>query len=532
MIPRHYRLSFITAVALLIGQTISARAEVRLHNLFTDHMVLQRNASVPIWGWASDGEAVTIEFRGKKASTVARNGKWMVRLENLKAGGPDELKVTGGNSLTVKNVLVGEVWIASGQSNMEWPMKSSFEPMSDIAAANEPMLRLFTVPKLKADAPVSNVEASWQLTSPTSVPTFSAVGYYFGRALQKALGVPVGVIHTSWGGSPAEVWMREEVLAADPAYRRDIVDIYPGQLKQYQANLATWEKEEAEAKAKGQEFKKWKPWPSWKPSELYNGMIAPLLPYAIQGAIWYQGESNAGRAHEYRRLFADMIRNWRKDWGQGDFPFLAVQLAPFNPVMNQPTNSTWAELREAQVLATKKLPKVGIAVITDYGNPVDIHPTWKKPVGERLALAARGIAYREKIVYSGPTYRRMSVDGNTAILTFDHVGAGLTAGFPQESKDKGSSLWEVVQSRQAGQPDAVVGFEVAGEDRKFVWAKAEIRGKKIAVSSASVAKPVAVRYGWADCPVVNLFNKDGLPASPFRTDDWPMITAPKSVATK
>jgi sialate O-acetylesterase len=530
MIPRHPRLFCIYFTALLALFSAPIRAEVRLHNLFTDHMVLQRDTRVPVWGWANEGEKVTVEFRGKKASTVARHGKWMIRLDNLKAGGPGDLTVTGANRLTVKDVLVGEVWIASGQSNMEWPMQSSFEPAADIAGANEPKLRLFTVPKLKAEAPVDNVKASWQLTSPEPVKGFSAVGYYFGRSLQKSLGVPVGIIHTSWGGSPAEVWMREEILAADPDYRRDILDVYPGQLKQYQTNLAAWEKEEAAAKAANQEFKKWKPWPAWKPSELYNGMIAPLLPFAIQGAIWYQGESNAGRAQEYRRLFADMIRNWRKDWGQGDFTFLAVQLAPFNPVKEQPDDSSWAELREAQVLATKILPKVGVAVITDYGNPTDIHPTWKKPAGERLALAARAIAYHEKLVYSGPQYRRMTVEGDAAILTFDQVGRGLVAGAPQE--ERGSPIWEIVKARQAGNPQALVGFAVAGEDRKFVWAKAEIRGKKIAVSSPSVPKPVAVRYGWADCPVVNLFNAEGLPASPFRTDDWPMVTAPKSIAAK
>jgi len=532
MIPRLQRLYCVYGALVLPLLGSNVQAEVRLHNLFTDHMVLQRDTRVPVWGWANEGETVTVEFRGKKTSAVARNGKWMVRLNNLKAGGPDELRVSGANTLVVKDVLVGEVWIASGQSNMEWPMTASFEPAGDIASASEPMLRLFTVPKLKTNSPVENIAASWRRTGSNSVAGFSAVGYYFGHALQKALGVPVGVIHTSWGGSPAEVWMREEVLAADPEYRRNILDIYPGQLKQYQTNLAAWEKEEAEAKAAKQEFTKWKPWPAWKPSELYNGMIAPLLPFAIQGAIWYQGESNAGRAYEYRRLFADMIRNWRRDWGQGDFPFLAVQLAPFNPVKDQPVNSSWAELREAQMLATKALSKVGVAVITDYGNPTDIHPTWKKPVGERLALAAHAIAYREKLVHSGPVYRRMTIKDDTALLSFDHVGGGLIAGASREEAGKGSPIWEIVKARQKDDAQAFVGFEVAGEDRKFVWAKAEIRGKKIAVSSPSVPKPVAVRYGWADCPVVNLFNVEGLPASPFRTDDWPMVTAPKSVAAK
>jgi sialate O-acetylesterase len=369
------------------------------------------------------------------------------------------------------------------------------------------------------------VKSSWQLTASNTVNGFSAVAYYFGQALQKSLGVPVGMIHTSWGGSPAEVWMREEVLAAKPGYQRDILDAFTTQAKKVEADLALWEKEQAEAKSAGKRFDRRKPGLGWKPAELYNGMIAPLLPYAIQGAIWYQGESNAGRAHQYRTLFADMIRNWRKDWGQGDFPFLAVQLAPFKEIKAEPADSDWAELREAQVHATKTLRNVGLAVITDYGDPKDIHPRWKQPVGERLALAAREQVYGQKIVGSGPTFRRMKVSGDRAILTFDDVGGGLVVGQPPAQN--APVVWETVKARQAGDAQALVGFAIAGEDKKFVWAKAEIKGKTVIVSHRSVHQPVAVRYGWADCPVVNLFNAEGLPASPFRTDDWTMITAPK-----
>jgi len=341
----------------------------------------------------------------------------------------------------------------------------------------------------------------------------------------------VGMVHTSWGGSPAEVWMREEVLTSNPAYQREILDEYLTQVKKLEPSVAQWEKEQADAKRDGKEFKKQKPSVFWKPSELYNGMIAPLLPYAIKGAIWYQGESNAGRAHQYRSLFADMIRNWRKDWGQGNFPFLEVQLAPFKEIKAEPAESDWAELREAQLLATKTLPKVGLAVITDYGDPKDIHPMWKKPVGERLALAARAIAYKEKLVYSGPVYRRLKIEGHRAVVSFDHVGGGLVVGQQREAAGKGSSIWQTVSARQSEQSQALVGFAIAGDDHKFVWAKAEIRGNTVVVSHPSIAHPVAVRYGWADCPVVNLFNAEGLPATPFRTDDWPMVTAPKVAST-
>jgi sialate O-acetylesterase len=357
--------------------------------------------------------------------------------------------------------------------------------------------------------PVEDVKSEWQECKPQTVPGFSAVAYYFARDLQKARHAPVGIIHTSWGGSPAEVWMSEKVLSGHAGYKRDIVDVYPEQKNRFEAGLAQWEKDKAAAEKAGEKFEKRRPYPPWKPTELYNGMIAPLIPYAIKGAIWYQGESNAGRAQEYRTLMADLIRNWRRDWGQGDFAFFQVQLAPFMAVKDQPAESSWAELREAQNVAAKAVGKAGVAVITDVGDAKDIHPTKKEPVGARLALAARGIAYSEKIVYSGPSYRSLKVKGEQAILSFDHVGAGL------EARD-----------------GELKGFAVAGEDKKFVWAKAEIQDDKVIVSSPDVIKPVAVRFGWADCPVVNFWNKDGLPASPFRTDDFPMVTAPKKPDAK
>src|SRR6266576_2756561 len=408
-----------------LGFTLPMDAEVRLPALFSDNMVLQQGVSVPGWGWADDGEKITVKFRGQSATATAHNGKWSVRLSSLKAGGPDVLTIsTRARTLQFTNVLVGEVWVCSGQSNMELPMSQSFEPEAAIASATNTLIRLFNVPNVKSDAPTVRLNAAWNVCSPDAIKGFSAVGYFFGRELQNARRVPVGLIQSDWGGSPAEVWMSRESLEINPRYQAEILDRYSTDLKNYQTALAAYEKEKAEAKSSGQEFKKNPPWPTWRPTELYNGMIAPLIPYAIKGAIWYQGESNAGRAEQYRTLFADMIRNWREDWKQGDFTFLTVQLAPFKAIKSDPGDSDWAELREAQLLSTKVLPKSGMVVITDVGEEKDIHrkprayrplfarvnvlflsgmvvitdvgeekdihPRKKGPVGARLAVAARG----------------------------------------------------------------------------------------------------------------------------------------------
>ncbi|MEY2407402.1 MAG: sialate O-acetylesterase [Verrucomicrobiota bacterium] len=524
------RLLPLRIAGIVFASILVARADVRLHGLFTDDMVLQRDASVPVWGWADDGEKVTVQFRNQSVTTTAAHGKWTVHLKHLSAGGPDELKVTGKNTVILHNVVVGEVWIASGQSNMEMAMRSVFDATNEIARTSNPLIRFYTVSLLKADHPVQNVSNTWQVSGPQVAPKFSAVAYYFARDLQKALGVPVGIVHTSWGGSPCEVWIREGVLAANAGYKRDILDAYPEALRRVEGTIAAWEREKADALAAGTNFTKRRPGP-WKPSELYNGMIAPLIPFAIRGAIWYQGESNAGRAHQYRTLMADMISNWRKDWGQGDFTFLQVQLAPFKDYKPEPAGSEWAELREAQNYVARSLPKAGVAVITDVGEEKDIHPKRKEPVGARLALAARHIAYGENIVYSGPTYRSMTVKRDQAILSFNHVGAGLEARtIPARPNSAGSAL---VYNARAGNLEApLAGFTICGDDQKFYRADARIQGEKVVVSNPQVSKPVAVRYGWADFPVVNLWNRDGLPASPFRTDNFPMITAPKTAPVK
>ncbi len=499
---------------VLAATTWRAEADVRLPGLFSHNMVLQQELPVAVWGWADEGEEVTVQFRDQRVETKAQGGKWSVKLKPLKADGKAEvLVVRGKNTLMLRNVLVGEVWICSGQSNMEWPLSRSYQPEGDIAASANPRLRLFTVPKRKALEPVADVNAAWKECGPETVRDFSAVAYYFGRALNRTRSVPIGLIHTSWGGSPAEVWMSKTALTLDPEYRRDIWDTYPAAEQQFRQSLADWEKAKAEAQAAGQKFERGRPWEPWRPSELYNGMIAPLIPFTISGAIWYQGESNAGRAWQYRRLFPDLILNWRRDWGQGDFPFLAVQLAPWDRNRNrtlaqiaaEPGESDWAELREAQVHASKVLPNVGVAVITDVGDKDDIHPAQKAIVGERLALLARVIAYAESFTGKSPAFESVSFSGGKATVSFAHVGNGLMM--------KGEKL---------------TGFAIAGPDRKFVWADAQIVGKdRVVVSHPTVTEPVAVRYGWADYPVVNLFSQFGLPASPFRTDDFPLTTAPK-----
>lgn len=484
---------------------LASLAAVQPAPVFSDHMVLQQGQPVPVWGWADDGEVVTVRFRNQTVTATTSNLKWQVTLRPLEAGGPDDFIISSGSgALRFTNVLVGEVWVCSGQSNMEWALKNTHEPKAAIASATNTQIRVLRVARNRMDSPTTRLSSPWEMSSPQVIADFSAVGYYFGRELHRARQVPVGLIGTSWGGTPAESWMSREALEINPRYVREILEPFPARDREWREAQFTFERERAAAAEAGEKFTTQPPRRPWRGYELYNGMIAPLMPYAIRGAIWYQGESNAGRAEQYRTLFPDMIRCWRRDWGQGDFPFLCVQLAPFRDPQPEPGDSDWAELREAQWLATQALPNVGMAVITDVGDPKDIHPRQKQPVGERLALAARAIAYGEQITYSGPIYRRMELRDAEVILHFDHVGSGLEA-----------------------RNGDLTGFAIAGEDRRFVWANARIAGNNVVVSSPKVARPVAVRYGWADYPEVNLWNKDGLPASPFRTDDFPLITAPK-----
>jgi sialate O-acetylesterase len=522
----------LTAVCLAGGQV---RAEIKLHPLFTDGMVLQRGVDCPIWGTADPGERVVFQMTRDNRpiqsapKPAGPDGKWELSIPKglLNPGGPIELRIQGKNTIVLKDVYVGDVWICSGQSNMEWPVRATHKAEETIKNAKNPKIRLFTVPKNTSDKHLTGFKVQpskqpekWEECNPDMVKRFSAVGYFFGRDLQKALDVPIGLIHTSWGGTLAEAWTTRAALENDPELKGMIEQYdknkpmaqanYEKALKKYEADLAKHKEAVAKAKEEGKE----PPQPPRRPVPpdsnpnlpcvLYNAMIHPLQPYAIKGAIWYQGESNAGRAYQYRTLFPAMIESWRATWKQGDFPFLFVQLAPYMQIVSEPKESAWAELREAQLLTSLHCKNTGMAVITDVGDPRDIHPKKKEPVGARLALAARAITYGEKIEYSGPLYDKMEVKDGKAILHFKHVGKGL------EAKD-----------------GPLQGFTIAGSDHKFYNAKAEIQGDTVLVSCDKVAEPVAVRYGWANCPVVNLWNKDGLPASPFRTDDFPGVTAQK-----
>ncbi|MBX3747475.1 MAG: sialate O-acetylesterase [Verrucomicrobiae bacterium] len=502
------------AAALLLTTPVIL-ADIRLPGLFTDHAVLQQKSPIPVWGWAEPGESVAVEFRGHTQQAIpAADGRWHLQLPRQRAGGPDTLTVRGRNhTVVLTNILVGEVWICSGQSNMEWPMHRSENPQPAIDAATHPHIRLFKVPKLKAESPVDDVAARWQPCQPATVRDFSAVAYFFGAALEAARDVPIGLIQTAWGGSPAEVWIREDAMWEHDEFRLDILNPHLAARRRFQDQLVAWEAETARLRAEDQSPSQPRPTPGWQPAELYNGMIHPLLPYAIAGAIWYQGESNASRADQYARLYPTLIRNWRHDWAQGDFPFLAVQLAPWDRNRNRsldeitahPVESDWAELREAQGIATRVLPRVGLAVITDVGDKDDIHPSQKRPVGERLALAARSIAYGERLVAGGPLLRSARFSQGRARIRFDQTGTGLEV--------RGEGLQ---------------GFQICGPDHQWVWANAQVTGRTtVEVSHPSIPQPVAVRFGWADFPVVNLFNREGLPASPFRTDDFPLTTARK-----
>jgi sialate O-acetylesterase len=501
---------FSVIILFLIAAAVSY-ADVKLPAVIGDNMVLQQKSNVAVWGWADAGEKIAVSTTWKKSAktTAGKDGKWSLKLRTPKAGGPFDITIKGNNTIELKNVLVGEVWVCSGQSNMQWSMTRSENPEENIAKANYPNIRLFSVKRTVAAEPQDDCVGSWSACTPETVTGFSAVAYYFGKHLEDELDIPVGLIHTSWGGTPAESWTKKEVLQSDPDFaeilkrqQKKEAD-YPEAMKKYPKKLEAWKAKAAKAKEEGENAPRRPRQPvklnSHSPASLYNAMIAPILQYGIKGAIWYQGESNVTRAYQYRKLFPAMITNWRDDFKQGDFPFYFVQIAPFN-YRNE--NQQSQELREAQLM-TLSLKKTGMAVISDIGNIKDIHPKNKLDVGKRLALWALAKDYgRKKLVYSGPLYKSMQKKGNKIRLSFNHTGSGLTA---KDGKD-------------------LTHFTIAGEDKKFYPATAVVEGKKVVVSSEIVPKPVAVRYGWSNTAEPNLANKDGLPASSFRTDDWPGLT--------
>ena len=495
-----------------------AGAEVKLPAIFGDHMVLQSGGKVHVWGKADPGEKVQVALAGvTKSAKADGQGNWSVYLRAPKGGQAYEMTISGAStSRTLTDILVGEVWVCSGQSNMEWPTKAVKNADQELAQADHPDIRLFLVKKNVADTPQTDVVGEWKVCSAESVKDFSAVGYFFGRAIRNGAKVPVGLIESAWGGTPAESWTTIETLKSMP----ELADIpaaweagmktYPERKAEYDTKFAEWQAVAEKAKAEGKEVPKQpagKPQGAdspWKPAGLYNAMIAPITPFTVRGAIWYQGESNADRAYQYRTLFPAMIKDWRKMWHNRKMPFAFVQLANYwnsHEKPAEPAPSMWAELREAQTM-TLSLPKTGMAVIADIGESKDIHPKNKQDVGARLSLWALAKVYRLEDVgeYSGPMYDEMEVEDGEIEIEFKH-GEGLVA--------KGGTL---------------KGFEIAGADQKFVWADAKLDGDEVVVSSPSVAKPVAVRYAWSDDPEVTLFNAAGLPASPFRTDTWPGVT--------
>jgi sialate O-acetylesterase len=492
------------SIALLTATlAISAGTEaaVSLPAVLGEHMVVQRELPFRVWGWAVPGETVTTSFRDASRSTVADElGRFSVFLPPTAAGGPFTLTVSASNTIRFDDVWVGDVWLAAGQSNMEWTLDAAEGGKDEIARAAHPWLRFLRATRVTSRFPKDDVEtAGWKVASPETAAKMSAVAWFFAQHLREHHAVPIGVIDASWGGAPLSAFTPLTTLASDPTLQPAILH-WSRMADAHATTQREIEKEKrdlARAREQGQEapLPRWRPGlEAWSPAGIYNAMIAPLTPHAIRGAIWYQGESDASpeRAPVYARLFAETIRSWRRAWGVGEFPFLFVQLANWTAG----AGNAWPELREAQ-RQTLSVANTGMAVAIDVGSPTDIHPRDKKTVGSRLALAARALAYGEAIAYSGPLYRQAVPEGGALRVYFDHADGLATRG--------------------GGAP--VEGFEVAGADGKYVPAEARIEGSTVVVSSADVKAPRSVRYGWADNPKVSLYNGAGLPASPFRSSE-------------
>ncbi|MBM3964065.1 MAG: sialate O-acetylesterase [Planctomycetes bacterium] len=481
-----------------------AWADVKLPNIFSDSMVLQQGQENKVWGKDNPGQSITLTIGDQKITATAdAAGNWQAKLPAMEVGGPYTLTVAGSSSKTINDILVGEVWICSGQSNMQWSVNQSNDPDLEKLAARFPKIRMINFPQVGTqDSIWSHDDRKWQICSPETVGGFSAVGYFFARQIHETTGVPIGMINNAWGGSACEAWINRDVLKSDGKFNK-LLEGWAGRETQFEELTKKQGRTEAEEKTlkdmtggmRGNS----------RPANIYNGVLKSHLGYGIRGAIWYQGESNAGRAYQYRELFPLMIQNWRNEWGQGDFPFYWVQLADFMGEVKEPAESDWAELREAQTMAMDKLPNSGQAVIIDIGEGKDIHPKNKVDVGRRLARWALAKQYNIPIEYQSPRYSTMEVDGDGIVLSFKHLAGG----------------WRPFDVNEP------VGFAIAGDDKKFYNAQAKITdGGKVRVSSPNVAKPVAVRYAWANNPVCNMYGAaSGLPLTPFRTDDWPGVTA-------
>ena len=515
---------------LFLSAALSARAELRLPAIIGDNMVLQQKQTNPIWGWDTPGTEVKVMLGGQSKSAKAdAKGKWTVKLDPLPANAkPATMKIQGTTARELKNILVGEVWVCSGQSNMGFNLSSVWDSDLDIATAKYPQIRLISVPQVGMQELQDDFKGQWEECSPATAGSFTAVGYHYGRVLHEMLGVPLGLIDNAWGGSACEAWVRRDVLEKDGRFKEMIKKwklleaaytdaLFEKQLAEHKAKVDAWTAARKEA------IKAGKPVPpnpprapqnmlrgQHRPGNLYAGCLNPIIGYGIKGAIWYQGESNASRAFEYSYLFPLMISHWRSEWKQGDFPFYWVQLADFKPELPEPGDSDWAELRESQTKTIGMIPNAGQCVITDLGEANDIHPKNKRDVAERLARWALVKDYGLQLPYRSPEFKDIKIEGGKALLTFDYAPKGL----------------------RTVDVNDVKGFAICGADKKWVWAQASIIGgskqgtNQIEVSSPQVAQPVAVRYAWSDNPVCNVFSVEGLPVTPFRTDTFPMITDP------
>jgi sialate O-acetylesterase len=499
--------------AVVCGFVATAHAELKLPAIIGDNMVLQQKQANPIWGWDTPGTEVVVTFAGQtKTGKAGDDGKWTVTLDALSANAtPSTMTFKGTDSKVVKNILIGEVWLCSGQSNMQWPVQQTWDGDLEILTANDPEIRLVKVPNVGTQEAQKDFKGQWRVCNPSTVGGFSAVGYYYGRLLHQTLGVPVGLIDNSWGGSAAEAWVKRDVFDADARFKAEqdqwekTEATYDFQKVKadFEIQKAAWDAKTPEEKAAGQAPRS----PSnplignQRPGNLYAGCLHPIIGYGIKGVIWYQGESNTGRAAKYNDLMTLLIGGWRSDWKQGNFPFYFVQLADFMAEKSEPGNSAWAELREAQTLTMNTVENTGQAVIIDLGETNNIHPRNKRDVAERLARWALVKDYGfDQIPHRSPEFKNMEIKDNKAVIIFDHVGDGL----------------------RTLDVDELKGFSICGEDGKWVWADAKFvaaqKNDTVEVSSPHVAKPVAVRYAWADNPVCNILSTEGLPLTPFRTD--------------
>jgi len=516
------RLTLLFAIAL----APALRAELKLPAIIGDHMVLQQKQSNPIWGWDAPGTHVTVTFAGQnKSAEAGSDGRWEVKLDPVPANAtPGSISITGSTNRKIEDVLVGEVWMCSGQSNMGFQLSSDWNGDIEAAASDLPNLRLIKVPNVGTQELQNDFKGEWRASNADSAKSFSAVGFLYGRYLHNILHVPVGLIDNAWGGSAAEAWVRRSSLEKDPRFKllmestvKREADLQSEKAKEdFEKATAKWKEDVEKMKAAGlkpgQQLPRAPQSPeAWlhgnaRPGNIFNGVMNPTLGYGIKGVIWYQGESNASRAWEYAQLFPYMIEQWRAEWKQGDFPFYWVQLADFMAEKPEPGDSSWAELRESQT-KTMSLPNTGQCVIIDLGEGKDIHPKNKHDVAARLVRWALVKDYGMKFAYRSPEFSKLEINGDKAVVTFDLFGSSALRPFDVQE---------------------AVGFAVCGEDKVWHWAKGKlVAGNKVELTCDKVSAPIAVRYAWADNPVCNLFSMEGLPVTPFRTDDFEMTTKPK-----